>query len=68
VGPKNWSLRVPPAYADDYGERLRAGRALDLPRVLAMALRARGVEDGDLLLGLEAAGPSRHRGAVGSAP
>jgi 4-alpha-glucanotransferase len=59
VGPKNWSLRVPPAYADDYGERLRAGRALDLPRALAIALRARGVEDGDLLRGLDAAAAVR---------
>jgi 4-alpha-glucanotransferase len=57
VGPKNWSLRVPPAYAGDYGERCRAGQALDLPRALALALRARGVEDGDLLQGLEASGP-----------
>lgn len=65
VGPRNWSLRVPPAYADDYGERLREGSALDLPRVLAMALRARGIEDGDLLQGLDAAGPVRPRGAVG---
>jgi hypothetical protein len=53
VGPKNWSLRVPPAYAEDYRERIRVGRALDLPRALAMALRARGVEDGDLLQGME---------------
>ena len=67
VGPKNWSLRVPPAYADDYGERLSAGRALDLPRVLAIALRARGVEDGDLLRGLEAAVAIRHRGPAGGA-
>jgi hypothetical protein len=66
VGPKNWSLRVPPAYADDYGERLRAGRALDLPRVLAMALRARGIEDGDLLRGLDAAGRRRNRAARGA--
>jgi 4-alpha-glucanotransferase len=57
VGPNNWSLRVPAAYAGDYGERCRAGRALDLPRALALALRARGVEDGDLLQGLEASGP-----------
>jgi hypothetical protein len=67
VGPKNWSLRVPPAYADDYGKRFRTGEALDLPRALGMALRARGVEDGDLLRSLDPVGPSRHRGA-GSAP
>ena len=28
VGPRNWSLRVPPAYVGDYGERLREGSAL----------------------------------------
>jgi hypothetical protein len=65
VGPKNWSLRVPPAYAENYGERLRAGRALDLPRVLAIALRARGIEDGDLLQGLDAAAAVPHRGTGG---
>jgi len=35
--------------------------------VLAIALRARGVEDGDLLRGLEAAVAIRHRGPAGGA-
>jgi 4-alpha-glucanotransferase len=64
VGPKNWTLRVPPGYADHYGARLRAGRALDLPRALAIALRARGIERGDPLEGLDAAVATRHRGAA----
>ena len=55
VGPKNWRLRVPPDYAGGYRPRCRAGSALDLPLALAMALRARGVEHGDLLRGLDAA-------------
>jgi 4-alpha-glucanotransferase len=40
--PGNWTLRVPHDYARLYHERSRAGRALSLPRVLALALRARG--------------------------
>jgi 4-alpha-glucanotransferase len=59
VGAKNWSLRVPPDYADGYGARVRAGGALDLPRALAVALRARGVQGGDLLQGLESAASPR---------
>ena len=55
VGPGNWTLRVPPAYADDYRNRLRRGRALNLPLALGMALRARRVEDRELLRGLDAA-------------
>ena len=54
VGPTNWSLRVPPAWAETYRERLRDDRALNLPLALALALRARG-GDRDLVRGLEAA-------------
>jgi 4-alpha-glucanotransferase len=54
VGPQNWSLRVPPDYTAGYAAHCRAGRALDLPLALSMALRARGVVDGDVLHGLEA--------------
>ncbi len=64
VGPKNWSLRVPPDYAAGYRTDRRAGRALDLPLALAMALRARGVEEGDLLRGLDAAAAPVTAGAV----
>src|SRR5439155_2951438 len=63
VGPENWSLRVPPEYADGYGERLRRDRALNLPLTLAMALRARTGGDGELLRGLELAAEAyRHAG------
>ncbi|RJS23856.1 4-alpha-glucanotransferase [Corallococcus sp. H22C18031201] len=44
VDARNWSLRVPEDWAQRYRERLRVGAALDLPRVLALALRARGAE------------------------
>jgi len=55
VGATNWSLRVPPAYADDYRERLRGNRALNLPLALAMALRARRRGTPDLLRALDSA-------------
>jgi 4-alpha-glucanotransferase len=42
VDPQNWSLRVAPSFREDYESRRRAGLALDLPRALARALRARG--------------------------
>ncbi|RYZ42408.1 MAG: 4-alpha-glucanotransferase [Myxococcaceae bacterium] len=44
VDPRNWSLRIPQDWARQYPERLRAGAALNLPQVLAMALRAGGAE------------------------
>jgi 4-alpha-glucanotransferase len=70
VGPENWSLRVPPAYADVHAERLRRDRALNLPLALAMALRARtaGSAAGqDLLRGLDAAASAlRNGGALGN--
>jgi hypothetical protein len=55
VGTENWALRVPPAYADDYRERLRRNQALNLPLALAMALRARNLAAPDLLRALDAA-------------
>jgi 4-alpha-glucanotransferase len=55
VGPKNWSLRVPPTYADDYRQRLRTNEALNLPLALALALRARNLGTSDLLRALDAA-------------
>jgi hypothetical protein len=42
VSDENWSLRVPPDYARRYAEASERGEALHLPRVLAMAMRARG--------------------------
>ncbi|WP_223641567.1 4-alpha-glucanotransferase [Corallococcus sp. EGB] len=44
VDPRNWSLRIPTDWAEQYQQRLRAGAALNLPQVLAMALRAGGAE------------------------
>jgi 4-alpha-glucanotransferase len=38
----NWSPRIPPDFAARYPETRHEGGALDLPRVLAMAIRARG--------------------------
>jgi hypothetical protein len=41
VDPRNWTLRVPADFERAY-DRARAARdALDLPRALALALRAR---------------------------
>lgn len=42
ISDQNWSLRVPPDFAERYPERRRHDQALNLPRALAMALRARG--------------------------
>lgn len=48
VSDDNWSLRVPSNYQRLYPMQAARGMALDLPRVLAMALRARGgAETGD---------------------
>jgi 4-alpha-glucanotransferase len=70
VGPQNWSLRVPSAYADVRAERLRSDRALNVPLALAMAVRARMAANGpmhDLLRGLdEAAATLRAGGDLGT--
>lgn len=42
VGEHNWSLRIAPDYAGRYADAARRGEALDLPCVLALALRQRG--------------------------
>jgi 4-alpha-glucanotransferase len=58
VSEENWSLRLPSSWRRDYEERLVRGRSLDVPRALAIALRARtrdlGVPDPALLAALEA--------------
>ncbi len=41
IHPENWTLRVPPDYAQLYRARCAAGEAFDLPGALALALRAR---------------------------
>lgn len=42
VNEENWTLRVPADYPREYRERLSRDAALNLPLVLAMALRAGG--------------------------
>jgi 4-alpha-glucanotransferase len=42
--PENWSLRVPPDFAETYPALAARGEALNIPSVLALALRARGAE------------------------
>jgi hypothetical protein len=44
VNDENWSLRVPDDYEPFYIARAASGEALNIPLVLAMALRARGPE------------------------
>ena len=39
--PGNWTLSVPTDYRRLYEDRCRKGQAMNLPRVLSMALRAR---------------------------
>jgi 4-alpha-glucanotransferase len=54
---RNWTLRVPEDYVRDYRQKLARDAALNLPRVLALALRAGGAEararHRELLEGLE---------------
>src|SRR6185295_17966756 len=42
IGPRNWTVRVPPDFAAAYPIAAREGRALDLPATVAAAMRARG--------------------------
>lgn len=42
--PGNWTLRVPQDYATRYARAVTRGEALNLPCVLALALRAQGEE------------------------
>lgn len=44
VSPDNWSLRIPQPAEASYAKALSEGRGVNLPRVLALALRARGGE------------------------
>lgn len=53
----NWSLRVPPDFADTFATDAEELRIIDLRRVLAMALRAKGGEEA-LALRLEQLPPS----------
>ncbi len=53
VNATNWSLRVPPTYAQDYQQALTEDAALNVPWALAWALRAKG-HQGDLVEKVEA--------------
>jgi 4-alpha-glucanotransferase len=44
VSEENWSLRVPNDYRREYAEKLQGDAALNLPKALALALRAGGEE------------------------
>jgi 4-alpha-glucanotransferase len=44
IAEENWSARIPADFKSRHAEDVRRGRALDLPRALAMALRARGID------------------------
>jgi 4-alpha-glucanotransferase len=44
ISDLNWSLRVDPSWATSHEERAAGGRALSVPRALALALRARGAD------------------------
>ena len=43
VGEDNWTLRVPAEYQQGYATNVARGAALNIPCVLALALRSRGV-------------------------
>jgi 4-alpha-glucanotransferase len=55
ISDENWSLRLPRDYRQQYLERLPQRRAVNLPRALLLALRARGEPraNADLLRRLE---------------
>ncbi len=42
VSEENWSLRIPVNFKQNYNEKLLGNLALNIPRALAMALKARG--------------------------
>jgi 4-alpha-glucanotransferase len=51
VSEENWRIRVPNDFEADYDNKLSQGAALNLPKALATAMRARG---GDLAAGNQA--------------
>ena len=42
VSEENWSLRIPGDFAVQYRQRLAGNRAINIPRALALAIRAQG--------------------------
>ncbi|MCL7488232.1 MAG: 4-alpha-glucanotransferase [Desulfobulbaceae bacterium] len=59
----NWSLRVDPGYRADYISKLAGGQALNIPKALAMALRAKSrtsaQQNRELIAELENFSPDR---------
>ncbi len=72
VSESNWTLRVPPDWPSVYAQRLAAGRALNLPAALALALRSRDTESAGeaagLLARLDAAAEALRRGTIPVGP
>ena len=66
VNEENWSLRVPQDYRREYAEKLGSDGALNLPRALALALRAGGeaarARHGQLIGALERLAEELRRG------
>ncbi len=42
VSEENWSLRIPGDFAGTYNSRVASNQAINIPKALAMAIRARG--------------------------
>lgn len=59
VNRENWSLRIPPDYQKRYVTDLKENRALNIPKALALALRARKQDWGEDCDGLIKALESR---------
>lgn len=64
VDERNWTLRLPSSYRALYRRRLESEHALNLPRVLALALRARRLGDETLLAALDRLGEALRRGRL----
>jgi 4-alpha-glucanotransferase len=58
---RNWAIRLAPGFAAGYAARCAEGKALDVPRALARAIRARGGDFAsghrELVAALERGGP-----------
>lgn len=52
ISEANWSLRISPDFAAQYRKHLARNRAINIPKALAMALRARGSAVVDIPRGL----------------
>jgi hypothetical protein len=45
----NWSVRIPSNYEEFYYKNLAKGRGLNLPKVLANAMKMRGITNNNLI-------------------